>query len=595
MNSHRGRLRAAEVDEQPLPLEDAAEQVPAELQPITEEVPSATSDSEEADDENMQGDQETDRMRLEKRLLDDVPLAMRARPQASADSRGSQEPHEGEPSAMPFPKKQKLFEKLAKDLKPPSRMQEARVRNQLENAYEQLRTLRRTLKTTKPRAKATAQDVVRRRSAMVSQSTDQPSEEEPAPEAAPLYMSSPEVIEEKVELLDESLGAWNRTKLYASPLPEEEEETSTTELEPWPSGPVLSSDAGALQNENLVLYLNRKLTDDEEMIELEDVIKNIEGGRATYGCHVTEVLQQHVLWSNPSPASGNEMPYNFNQELQKEESLLDKSKLVTGKQRVEMAWNSLDEEWRKAFVKPIVKGFNVYFQHQALAGVPEGQWVDPRRVLPSRLVLTSKGGNTLEKAELKARWVFGGHRDPDAGKYPTSSPTVSLVGHNLLNFIAVQKGWTVYYEDVSAAFLQGQQLPSEREIYVRIPQGYPVEAMEELKKLIGPGMRGDIVRLLKGGFGLPESPRLWYLEYRQTLLTLGGRELRLLPGFFVFEDDEGNLIGMACIHVDDTRYAGSPKADKIWEALHERLNFGKKRSACEGWAKFCGRFRTTMS
>ena len=313
-----GRLRAAEVDEQPLPLEDAAEQVPAELQPITEEVPSATSDSEEADDENMQGDQETDRMRLEKRLLDDVPLAMRARPQASADSRGSQEPHEGEPSAMPFPKKQKLFEKLAKDLKPPSRMQEARVRNQLENAYEQLRTLRRTLKTTKPRAKATAQDVVRRRSAMVAQSADQPSEEEPAPEAAPLYMSSPEVIEEKVELLDESLGAWNRTKLYASPLPEEEEETSTTELEPWPSGPVLSSDAGALQNENLVLYLNRKLTDDEEMIELEDVIKNIEGGRATYGCHVTEVLQQHVLWSNPSPASGNEMPYNFNQELQKE-------------------------------------------------------------------------------------------------------------------------------------------------------------------------------------------------------------------------------------------------------------------------------------
>ena len=270
--------------------------------------------------------------------------------------------------------------------------------------------------------------------------------------------------------------------------------------------------------------------------------------------------------------------------------MLDKSKLVTGKQRVEMAWNSLDEEWRKAFVKPIVKGFNVYFQHQALAGVPEGQWVDPRRVLPSRLVLTNKGGNTLEKAELKARWVFGGHRDPDAGKYPTSSPTVSLVGHNLLNFIAVQKGWTVYYEDVSAAFLQGQQLPSEREIYVRIPQGYPVEAMEELKKLIGPGMRGDLVRLLKGGFGLPESPRLWYLEYRQTLLTLGGRELRLLPGFFVFEDDEGNLIGMACIHVDDTRYAGSPKADKIWEALHERLNFGKKRSACEGWAKFCGRF-----
>eukprot|EP00435_Cladocopium_sp_Y103_P046001 s1245_g13.t1 len=538
----------------------------------------------------MHGDKEAERMRLEKRLMDDVPLSMRSRPQPSSDARGSQTPAEGEPSSMPFAKKQRLFEKLSKQLQPPTRLQEARVRNQLENAYDQLKTLRKTIKAVKPKAKATARDVVRRRSTGGVDFSTGLSEEEPAPETTPMFMEVEEPIEEEIEVLDTSAALWNRTKHYVSS-PSSESGTSSTESQQATEPMTVNMDeVGMLKDENLVFYLNRKLTDDEETLELEQVIKNIESGAAVYGCHVTEVLQQHVLWTGESPAAGKEMPQQLEQELIKEEQLLDQSKLITGKQRVEIAWKDLDEDWRKAFVQPIIKGFNVYFQHQALAGVPEGQWVDPRRVLPSRLVLTNKGGSNLSEAELKARWVFGGHRDPDAGKYPTSSPTVSLIGHNLLNFIAVQQGWTVYYEDVSAAFLQGQQLPSEREIYVKIPQGYPPEALAELQRLLGAGMRHDLARLLKGGFGLPESPRLWYLEYRQTLLTLGGRELRLLPGFFVFDDDEGNLIGLACIHVDDTRCAGSPKADRIWAALHERLNFGKKRSACDGWAKFCGRF-----
>ena len=40
----------------------------------------------------------------------------------------------------------------------------------------------------------------------------------------------------------------------------------------------------------------------------------------------------------------------------------------------------------------------------------------------------------------------------------------------------------------------------------------------------------------------------------------------------------------------NTRYAGAPEADTIWESLHQRLNFGKKRLAVDGWTKFCGRF-----
>ena len=225
------------------------------------------------------------------------------------------------------------------------------------------------------------------------------------------------------------------------------------------------------------------------------------------------------------------------------EALAQIDPLVTGKERLEYNWNKLDQQWQKAFIPAIAKAFKVYLDHQAVRGVPMGKMIDPKRILPSRMVLTNKGQPELSGAELKARWVFGGHRDPDAGSYQTSSPTVSVVGHNLLNFLAVQYRWEVVFEDVSAAFLQGKELPEDREIYVKLPHGYPEEALVTLRKGLGDLYRPDVVQLTKGGFGLPESPRLWYLEYRATLQAIGGHELRLLPGFFCFYHPDGRLTG----------------------------------------------------
>ena len=99
------------------------------------------------------------------------------------------------------------------------------------------------------------------------------------------------------------------------------------------------------------------------------------------------------------------------------------TEVVTGKARAEYRWQErgAPEEG-----------------HQDLSGSrrhqrePQGQMIDPSRILGSRFVLTNKGGETLETAELKAWWILGGHRDPDAGLYATSSPTASLLGHNRL-------------------------------------------------------------------------------------------------------------------------------------------------------------------
>eukprot|EP00435_Cladocopium_sp_Y103_P055481 s254_g18.t1 len=265
-------------------------------------------------------------------------------------------------------------------------------------------------------------------------------------------------------------------------------------------------------------------------------------------------------------------------------------KVVTGKARLEYNWGQLSMAWQAAFKEPLIKAIKIYFDHNALEGVPKDKVIDPKRILSSRFVLTNKGGNDLENAVLKARLVLGGHRDPDAGKFPTLAPTAAALAHNLINFVSVQMGWIVKYEDVSSAFLQGKRLPPEREVYVRIPKGYPSFIEQFIVEQLGADMREDLMKMTKGGFGLPESPRLWYLEYKETLEHCGVRELHLLPGVFAAHHPDGTLRALACIHVDDTRYCGDPSSEEIWTKVHQCLNFGEVRRATDGWVKFCGRW-----
>ena len=139
---------------------------------------------------------------------------------------------------------------------------------------------------------------------------------------------------------------------------------------------------------------------------------------------------------------------------------------VTGKARLEHQWHKLDPVWREAFEAPLCKAVQVYLNHQAVEGVPKGRVIPGERILTSRFVLTNKGEADLENADLKGRWIFGGHRDPDIGAWETISPTVALLGHNLIIVLANALGWKMQLADVSAAFLQGKDLPAERNIYV---------------------------------------------------------------------------------------------------------------------------------
>ena len=179
------------------------------------------------------------------------------------------------------------------------------------------------------------------------------------------------------------------------------------------------------------------------------------------------------------------------------------------------------------------------------------------------------------------------------GKYETMSPTAALMAHNLLLFLAVQLGWTLWAADVSAAFLQGKELPTDRNIFLNIPASWPKEVKEVLFQALGvDGKRFsmDYVKAVKGVFGLPEAPRMWYLEYRDILVNEQGFvEMKLFPGLFVLRHPGGALRALATIHVDDTLMAGDASAEAIWKKLQGRVNFGQWRALGEG-VKFCGRY-----
>ena len=137
------------------------------------------------------------------------------------------------------------------------------------------------------------------------------------------------------------------------------------------------------------------------------------------------------------------------------------------------------------------------------------------------------------------------------------------------------------------------RLPEGRNIFGRVPASWPKELLDHLISRLPAGCQPGLVELLKGGFGLPESPRLWYFAYRQAMLDLGFKECRLLPALFMLFHKEGprrgQLRALSGIHVDDSRMTGDETAESIWGELRKRFDFKEWRLVGPERTIFCGR------
>ena len=131
---------------------------------------------------------------------------------------------------------------------------------------------------------------------------------------------------------------------------------------------------------------------------------------------------------------------------------------------------------------------------------------------------------------LLAKGAKYGHERTDS---PTASPTSTCVGLA----IVAHFGWEFEGFDVEAAFLTGKKM--SREVYFKPPKGGL------------PGLpAGCLLRAVKGLFGVPEAPRLWYLEISETALSSGCRRVHATPCVLLVTENTGRVCGILILHVE---------------------------------------------
>ena len=106
----------------------------------------------------------------------------------------------------------------------------------------------------------------------------------------------------------------------------------------------------------------------------------------------------------------------------------------------------------------------------------------------------------------------------------------------------------MYFADISVVFLRGDYLPKDRRIFIQCPKNYPWFARKFSMDPFPRGARTDVFRMKKAGFGLAESLRFWLKRFKRGAGSIGGREMKLCPGFFSFSGGFhiGGYFGGAC-------------------------------------------------
>ena len=166
------------------------------------------------------------------------------------------------------------------------------------------------------------------------------------------------------------------------------------------------------------------------------------------------------------------------------------------------------------------------------------------------------------KPGIKARLVCHGNQASllqQSIDERSDSPTVKKSSVRLLLFLAAQYGWRIETRDVTAAFLQADDL--EREIFVQPPQ----ESED----------RNNLWCLIKPMYGLDEASHRWFI----TISTFLVDELKCDqtlddPCMFTYKVDK-KLRGAIVIHVDDLAEGGYTDFKlNVIKPLIDRFKFG---------------------
>ena len=135
-----------------------------------------------------------------------------------------------------------------------------------------------------------------------------------------------------------------------------------------------------------------------------------------------------------------------------------------------------------------------------------------------------------------------------------------------------------HFSSVSARRL----LAGREKGFARCPKNYPLFVRQYLMSKLPAGARTDLMRMKKAGFGLAESPRLWYKRFKRGAESVGGRELHLCPGVFAFFQG-GRVIALLAVHVDDVRLITDNEHEKVMmKGSIPFLRLGNGFTRCNG-------------
>ena len=237
--------------------------------------------------------------------------------------------------------------------------------------------------------------------------------------------------------------------------------------------------------------------------------------------------------------------------------------LFLAQRAVEVRLKSLSPELLEEFRKADLAEWQSWLDHEAVDVLTDAEaskllpTLPKDLVLGSRMVRVDKNKDKRDASGVplpprpKSRIVMRGFEDPDFSSR-TDAPTLSVTASHLIFTIAATQKLDLLSCDVSSAFLNGRAMT--RELYARVPHD-----------LLVPEMRGKLLRLKKGVYGLRQAPRLWWERLREEMLRLGFTASRLEPTLFCLDkvvSGKRSILALVGTHVDDLVCACSPEGFK---------------------------------
>jgi hypothetical protein len=139
-------------------------------------------------------------------------------------------------------------------------------------------------------------------------------------------------------------------------------------------------------------------------------------------------------------------------------------------------------------------------------------------------------------SRYKARLVARGDKQKKGINYnETFSPTLRSETIRYLISYAVHVNLELHHLDVETAYLNGDV---DEEIYMKLPEGFN---QRETK----------IAKLSKALYGLKQAGRRWHKKFVASLLENGFKQSNVDPCVFTKEDENGAIIAMLGVFVDD--------------------------------------------